>query len=56
MAGIVDEAPSTVQGWKKRRRVANGKQYKVLTKLNAAGIDTTLEEVVFPFPEDRQSA
>lgn len=47
-------SPSTVLGWKKNRRVPSDWQPRVLLLGNELGLDVTAEDVMFPFPEDRE--
>lgn len=56
MAAAVGEAPSSVQGWKRRRRIPSKKQETVLRRAAELGIDVSAEDVMFPFPEDRALA
>lgn len=54
MAGIVDEAPSTVQSWKDAGRIPATKQPKVLEKVAAAGIRIVPEDVIWPLGKDAE--
>ena len=56
MAVAIGEAPSSVQGWKRRRHVPAKKQALVLHRAGELGLDITAEDVMFPFPEDRVPA
>lgn len=56
MAEAVSEAPSSVQGWKRRRKIPAKKQAKVLDSGRRLGLDVSAEDVMFPFPEDRTAS
>lgn len=48
MAEMIGEPPSTVQSWKNAGRIPAQKQPLVIDKANAAGVEVTAEDVVFP--------
>jgi len=48
MAAHLNEAPSTVNGWKSERRIPATKQPAVLAKAEELGLPVTAEDVVFP--------
>lgn len=45
---------STVHYWKRTRRIPASWQAIVLHRARELGIEVTAEDVMFPFPEDRQ--
>lgn len=58
MAEHLNEAPSTVQGWKAAGRIPSTKQPTVLAKAQEVQLDVTAEDVIFPLRErvrDRSS-
>lgn len=51
MAEHLNEAPSTVQGWKAAGRIPSTKQPTVLAKAQEVQLDVTAEDVIFPLRE-----
>ena len=47
-AELLGEPPSTVQSWKSSGRIPAHKQPHVLDRAEAAGIEITAEDVVYP--------
>lgn len=47
--------PSTINAWKKTRRIPAAHQPLVLMRAGELGLSITAEDVMFPFPEDRPS-
>lgn len=47
-ADLLGEAPSTVQSWKASGRIPAHKQPLVLERAEAAGIEISAEDVVYP--------
>lgn len=48
MARLLDEAPSTVQGWKSAERIPAQRQPAVLAKAHELGLPVTAEDIIFP--------
>lgn len=48
MADMIGEPPSTVQSWKTAGRIPSQKQVLVIEKAQAAGVEVTAEDVVYP--------
>lgn len=47
-AELLGKPPTTIQSWKNTGRIPAHEQPTVLEKFRAAGIEITLEDVVFP--------
>lgn len=45
----------TVMGWKRARRIPAEHQPLILRRSGELGLGVTAEDVIFPFPEDRDA-
>jgi hypothetical protein len=55
MARKIGAKAPAVHNWKKQRRVPAAWQPHILRRAGELGLDVTAEDVMFPFPEDRQA-
>ncbi|NIJ07214.1 DNA-binding transcriptional regulator YdaS (Cro superfamily) [Sphingomonas vulcanisoli] len=56
MARQLDLSKSTVDSWKRARQIPAQHQPLLLKRAADLGVDITAEDVIFPFPQDRERA